>query len=298
MDSKPTKSKDCLSIGEMSKLARLPVSTLRYYDEINLLKPDHTDPVTKYRYYRAHQLYDVNFINTWKELHFSLDDIKQIKNHDSHSLGACYEKKEKEVTGKINYYKKIKTYLNAYQSTLAKFNPLVNGGRQDAGGVDAQIIQIPEQQVVFVRSDDKYHYLSYQQAVNALIRIIDANNLEITGLSQLRTIFHDYPGRDYMVHNMVYCIPLNRNPGESHPFTQAINARQAASFYHVGLLDPIIGKLDPLEAWIRKQGFIPAGSLEWIYHVGTAITANPEKHVTEVRVPVKKKRFPVDPQAT
>ena len=38
-------------IGEFSALTGLSVKTLRYYDEINLLKPSNVDNYTNYRYY-------------------------------------------------------------------------------------------------------------------------------------------------------------------------------------------------------------------------------------------------------
>ena len=38
-------------IGEFSKLSRTTVKTLRYYDEIGLLKPEATDPQSGYRLY-------------------------------------------------------------------------------------------------------------------------------------------------------------------------------------------------------------------------------------------------------
>ena len=37
-------------IGELSKLCSIPVKTLRYYDDIGLLRPDHIDKFTGYRY--------------------------------------------------------------------------------------------------------------------------------------------------------------------------------------------------------------------------------------------------------
>ena len=40
-----------LSIGEFSKICKVTVKTLRYYDRIGLLKPVHVDDMTGYRYY-------------------------------------------------------------------------------------------------------------------------------------------------------------------------------------------------------------------------------------------------------
>ncbi len=38
-------------VGEFSKLSQVSVKTLRYYDELGLLKPSQVDKFTSYRYY-------------------------------------------------------------------------------------------------------------------------------------------------------------------------------------------------------------------------------------------------------
>ena len=45
-----------IKIGEFSKLAQVPVATLRYYDQVGLLKPVAVDRFTGYRYYSVSQL--------------------------------------------------------------------------------------------------------------------------------------------------------------------------------------------------------------------------------------------------
>ena len=44
-----------LKIGAFSKLSRVPVKTLRYYDEIKLLVPEEVDPFTGSRRYALEQ---------------------------------------------------------------------------------------------------------------------------------------------------------------------------------------------------------------------------------------------------
>ena len=62
-------------IGDFSNLSRVSVKTLRYYDEIGLLKPAEIDRYTGYRYYSAEQLPRLNRIMALKELGFSLEEI-------------------------------------------------------------------------------------------------------------------------------------------------------------------------------------------------------------------------------
>ena len=45
-----------LKIGEFSKLSRISIRMLRYYDDIGLIKPYFIDPVNGYRYYHEESL--------------------------------------------------------------------------------------------------------------------------------------------------------------------------------------------------------------------------------------------------
>jgi DNA-binding transcriptional MerR regulator len=65
-------------IGDFSKLTRVPVRTLHYYDEIGLLKPNQVDRFTGYRYYSFEQLPRLNRILALKDLGFSLEQIAQL----------------------------------------------------------------------------------------------------------------------------------------------------------------------------------------------------------------------------
>jgi DNA-binding transcriptional MerR regulator/predicted transcriptional regulator YdeE len=65
-------------IGEFSKLVQIPVPTLRYYDQMGLLKPVKVDQFTGYRYYSASQLPKLHRILALKGLGFSLEQIAAV----------------------------------------------------------------------------------------------------------------------------------------------------------------------------------------------------------------------------
>ncbi|HTK06217.1 MAG TPA: MerR family transcriptional regulator [Ktedonobacteraceae bacterium] len=65
-------------ISEFSQLSQVSVKTLRYYDQLGLLKPAHADPCTGYRSYKAEQLLRLNRILAYKELGFTLQQITQL----------------------------------------------------------------------------------------------------------------------------------------------------------------------------------------------------------------------------
>lgn len=74
-------------IGDFAKLSRVTVRTLRYYEEMGLLKPVTIDRWTGYRYYEAAQLPHLNRILALKDLGFSLDQIQTLM-HEDMSFGA------------------------------------------------------------------------------------------------------------------------------------------------------------------------------------------------------------------
>src|SRR5262245_46193358 len=67
-----------IKIGEFSKLVQVPVPTLRYYDQVGLLKPVHVDRWSGYRYYSASQLPRLHRILALKGLGFSLEQIAVV----------------------------------------------------------------------------------------------------------------------------------------------------------------------------------------------------------------------------
>lgn len=62
-------------IGDFSRFSRVSVKTLRYYDEVGLLKPAKVDRFTGYRYYSAEQLPRLNRILALKDLGLPLEEV-------------------------------------------------------------------------------------------------------------------------------------------------------------------------------------------------------------------------------
>ncbi|GKS13119.1 MerR family transcriptional regulator [Paenibacillus chitinolyticus] len=69
-------------ISEFSKISQVSVKTLRYYDQLHILKPAHTDKFTGYRYYSAEQMFQLHRILAFKELGFSLVQIRRMMSEN------------------------------------------------------------------------------------------------------------------------------------------------------------------------------------------------------------------------
>ena len=68
-------------IGEFAERINSSIKTIRYYDEINLLKPSYIDKLTSYRYYNDDNIKEYYSIVLLKKMGFSLEEIKLYKNN-------------------------------------------------------------------------------------------------------------------------------------------------------------------------------------------------------------------------
>ena len=83
---------ELLPIGRISKLAGISADTLRYYDDIGILKPAYISDESGYRYYAAGQAVILAKIRELKEYGFSLDEIKGALQKDEAALAGLYQK--------------------------------------------------------------------------------------------------------------------------------------------------------------------------------------------------------------
>ena len=67
-----------LSIGEMAKTNRVSIATLRFYDQMGLLKPSYRDEASNYRYYDICQTSRLDIIRYMRNLGMSLSEIQTL----------------------------------------------------------------------------------------------------------------------------------------------------------------------------------------------------------------------------
>jgi DNA-binding transcriptional MerR regulator len=134
------------TVGEFARLVQVSRRLLRYYDEIGLLKPSHTDRFTSYRYYSAEQLPQLNRILALKDLGLSLEQIQRViqDNVSTNEIqGMLLLKKaeiEQHLEAEIRRIRSIESRLQAIRNAETN-TPL-----------DVIIKQIPAQSVLSVRT--------------------------------------------------------------------------------------------------------------------------------------------------
>ncbi|MDD3171200.1 MAG: MerR family transcriptional regulator [Bacilli bacterium] len=72
-----------IKIGDFSKMAKVTIKALRYYDEIGLLKPSYIDRDTSYRYYETTQLTELSKIVLLRQIGVPIEDIIRYKKGTS-----------------------------------------------------------------------------------------------------------------------------------------------------------------------------------------------------------------------
>lgn len=93
-------------IGEFANLVKSNIKTIRYYDEINLLKPKVMDKFTSYRYYDEDNVREYYAIILLKQMGFSLEEIKIYK--DDLSDDIFLKQREKSLNNIIEMKNTIK----------------------------------------------------------------------------------------------------------------------------------------------------------------------------------------------
>lgn len=89
-----TASGELIKIGEVAETSGLPVKTIRYYDEIELLTPTRERSQTGYRLFRQEVFDRLTFIKRAQSFGLSLSEVKDILDvHDQGNL-PCVEVKQ------------------------------------------------------------------------------------------------------------------------------------------------------------------------------------------------------------
>ncbi|MFB4161616.1 MerR family transcriptional regulator [Geomicrobium sp. JSM 1781026] len=91
------------SIGLFSKMNRVTVKALRYYDKVGILKPAHVDAATGYRYYKSTQIGDLHHIMALRQIGFTIAEIEETLAHQSAT--ELIEEKRGQLLGEMEALK-------------------------------------------------------------------------------------------------------------------------------------------------------------------------------------------------
>lgn len=105
--------KNLFSIGEVSKLFHISVSSLRHYERIGLLTPEYISPESGYRYYGAAQFEVLNTIRYLRALDMPLPEIEDfLKNKDIGRIEEKLRQQKLTVLAKQRELKRIEQKID------------------------------------------------------------------------------------------------------------------------------------------------------------------------------------------
>lgn len=266
-------------IGDFSKFSQVTVKTLRYYDEIGLLKPARVDDFTGYRYYSVEQLPRLNRILALKDLGFSLDQLGRLLDDDLslEQLRGMLRMKQAE----------LEQQLEAEGARLTRVEARLRQIEQEG--------KMPEYEVVL----KKVEAITVAAARDVIPTYSDVDRLFGSVFAHLGQqgagpagppigIYHDaeYKERDV---DAEIAVPLGGViAGSEQVSVRELPAVETmATTIHKGSYDTIGDGYTALMQWVEANGYRMADAVREVY-LQYDPESDPATWVTEIQVPVEK----------
>lgn len=289
------------TIGQFSIITRLPAKTLRYYDEIGLLKPARVDEASGYRYYGPEEITQAATVNLFRDLDFSLTEVAELvglaRNGDLGDLAERLRRQEQVVVER----------KARYDTLLARLHTLARDVEKEAvmSAIEVSEKQIEDQMALTVRKTGPYSELGAM--IGSLFQFAGMNQLTPAGAPMW--ICHDkgYQPEDA---DLEAAVPVTGDTAQVEAVVRArggpvgeeavedpgnrgkvgirsLPGGRALSATHTGAFDTVGPVYQALMDAAEQRGLAVAGPTREIYLVGPGPSTAPREPVTEVVLPVK-----------
>ena len=270
-----------LKIGEFSKLSRISIRMLRYYDEMGLLTPETIDPFTGYRYYSESQLFTAGRITALKDMGFKLCDTAELLKR--------WE--DREILEQRLLAQQEAARLQAEESArrLRLLDTAIERLRKDElMNYDVTVKTIPERRVASVRQIIPC-YEREGDLWGILMQETAGMHIQDGDPCLCSATFHDGEYKESNVDVEVQKTVRGDYPDTEHVKFKTMPAVQVASAVCKGSYDQLNEATADVVSWVESNGYVFDGPSFFIYHVSPHETNDPEKFVTELCYPVRKK---------
>lgn len=264
-------------ISEFSKLSQVPAKTLRYYDQLGLLRPACTDSQSGYRYYTSEQLLRLQRIFALKDLGFTLEQIKQIL-HDEVSAAD------------------IRRMLLLKQ---AEVESLIQSETERLLRIEARLKQLEQEgdklprHEVLVKKLEPTMVVSIREAANrvripGLLAEID-EYLQWNGLpaaSRHIVVWHSYAEGENGVELAVACPVPRLLPDTDRFTTMTLPGMTVASMTHMSRPGTESNVCIDLGAWIERNGYRISPELPSREVYASRQEGDGRMYVTDTQMPI------------
>lgn len=269
-------------IGDFSKISRIPVKTLRYYDEIGLLHPVEVDRFSGYRYYAADQLPRLNRILALKDLGLSLEQIRTLldRDLDAGELRGMLLRRQAEID------QRVRQERERLARVAARLNIIETEGNMPE--YEIIIKELPPLRVASVRGTIPT-YPEQGRLWGELERELRQQRFQTS--EPCFTIYHDPEYREHNIDCEVCELVGNAPIQDSGQMkVYELPAVTAATIVHHGSFDTLTNAYTAILKWIPENGYrIAAPEREvYVYNGNGPTRQDDPSYVTEVQFPVEK----------
>lgn len=269
-----------IRIGDFSKLSRISVKTLRYYDEMGLLRPVEVDPFTGYRLYEYSQLSTLNRILALKDLGFSLEEIGRLLDDGPsvEQMRGMLKLRETEARQRVQEeaerLERIRTRLKQIEqeSSMSKYDVVIKKVDEVKIASVRDVVPTPPEQGGLWGELEGYLAMHRVRPKDACF-----------------TLYHDdeFKERDW---DLEVCEPIDVDMSESARVkVQTLPASTLACTLHNGPFTTIGEAYNAIGKWITDNGYRITGQCREVYlkPARNGSQTDPET-VTEIQFPVEK----------
>lgn len=249
--------KGLLQIGDLARLGGVSVKALRFYDEQGLLRPEHVDPATGYRYYVLEQAETLAVITNLRAADFSIAEIAVLLGGElsPETLRNALAKKNRDL-------QRAQTDIS-HKIKLADMLARAATDRTADAPPTLKLAAVEDQRVYSLRQTVPH----LGAPVKAMFEAAETAVAECGARAQSAPflIFHDPPTSkgDLFVE---VCIPLTEDADARLPVTTIAGCDLGCAVVYAGEYFKTEALLGQMTAWIENAGLKPAGPLREIYH--------------------------------
>jgi effector-binding domain-containing protein len=265
-----------LKIGDFSKLSQVTVKTLRYYDEVGLLKPAQVDDFTSYRYYSVDQLPRLNRILALKDLGLSLEQIGQLLDErlPPAQIRGMLRLKQAEIQQRVQ----------DEQARLARVAARLKQIEQEDTMPTYDVVLKPVEPVLV--ASVRQTLQSYPQVGQLIGEVY--GHLEQFGAGGIcAAIWHDEEYKDHDIDGEGVVLIDRRVPEGQRVKVYELPAATMATAVHHGSYSNFSQAYNAILSWIETNGYRIVGPNREVYLKGGG-AQDDESFVTEIQFPVEK----------
>lgn len=267
-------------IGLFSKINKVTVKTLRYYDEVGILQPAFVDEENGYRYYTSDQLPALHRIIALRQIGFSIDEILAIlKGQD---IPGVFERRKQELKNSIEESQQQLSQITHY---------LANMKGDFIMDYEVALKELPEV-IVYSKRMVIPDYNYYFEIIPKIGEEVSKSNPELKCAvpEYCFVIYHDgeYKEKDIDIEFCEAVTSFGKDT-ESIKFKRIKKVEKAACVYHKGPYTSIGKAYAHVYKWIEDNGFRPSDNPRESYIDGIWNKTDENDWLTELQVPVIKK---------